>query len=102
MARTVTWTHAAWSDLEGTADYIARDSKAYAAALVREARDAARSLAHFAERGRVVPEFDIPSVRELLVGNYRLIYGVEDREVQIVAFFHGSRDLEAKWGRSGS
>lgn len=44
MARKVKWTAAAWSDLEEAADYIARDSPNYAAALVREVREAARSL----------------------------------------------------------
>ena len=60
MARKVMWTETAWGDLEEVADYIAKDSSRYAAALVREARDAARTLAHLAERGREVPEFNDP------------------------------------------
>jgi len=52
MARKVTWTEVAWSDLEVAADFIAIDSPHYAAAFVREVRDAARSLAYLAERGR--------------------------------------------------
>ncbi len=51
MARKVKWTAAAWSDLEEAADYIARDSPNYAAALVREVREAARSLSCLAGRG---------------------------------------------------
>jgi plasmid stabilization system protein ParE len=50
-------------DLEASADYIARASSYYAAAFVREARDAARSLRNFANRGRVVPEFEDPAIR---------------------------------------
>jgi plasmid stabilization system protein ParE len=53
---------------------IAHDSPHYAAAFVREVRDGARSLAHLAERGRVVPEFGDTSIRELFVRCYRLIY----------------------------
>ena len=53
MARKVKWTAATWNDLEAV-DYIARDSPHYAAAFVREVRDAARSLAYLVERGRVV------------------------------------------------
>ncbi|HYI09317.1 MAG TPA: type II toxin-antitoxin system RelE/ParE family toxin [Thermoanaerobaculia bacterium] len=62
---------------------------------MREARDAARSLRQFANRGRVVPEIGDPSVRELLVfrQRYRMIYRVLEREVQILAFIHGARDL---------
>jgi len=75
------------------ADYIAEDSRHYAAAFVREVRDAARTLATFAERGRVVPELSDPAVRELLVGRYRLMYRLAETTVQIVAFVHGARDF---------
>ena len=101
MARKVKWTEAAWDDLEEAADYIARDSPHYAAACVRETCDAARSLVHLAERGRVVPEFDDPSIRELFVRSYRLIYQVTERLVYIIGFVHGARNLRALWERKG-
>ncbi len=101
MARKVKWTEAAWSDLEEAADYIARDSPHYAAAFVRESRDAARSLAYLAERGRVVPEFDDTSIRELFVRSYRLIYHVRVQMVYIIGFVHGARNLHAFWEREG-
>ena len=99
MARRVIWSELARSDLGATADYIATDSPRYAAAFVREVRDAARSLRRFAERGRIVPEFDDPRLRELLVRSYRLIYRVAPEAVYIVAFVHGARDLELLWRR---
>ena len=101
MARKVKWTEAAWSDLEEAADYIAKDSPHYAAAFVRETRDAARSLAYLAERGRVVPEFDDPSIRELFVRSYRLIYQVTEQVVYIIGFVHGARNLRVFWEREG-
>lgn len=52
MARKVIWTETTWRDLEEVADYIAKDSSHYAAAFVREARDAARTLAYLSERER--------------------------------------------------
>ena len=57
MAREVIWTDPAWDDLENAAHYIAQDSEFYAAAFVREIKEAAASLATFAERGQIVPEF---------------------------------------------
>ncbi len=99
MARKVTWTETAWIDLEEVADYIGKDSPHYAGAFVREVRDAARSLAHIAERGRTVPEFNDPSIRELFVRSYRLIYQVTGQTVHIVGFIHGARDLSALWER---
>ncbi len=56
MAREVIWTDPAWGDVEKAADYIAQDSEFYAAAFVQEFKEAAASLANFAERGQVVPE----------------------------------------------
>jgi addiction module RelE/StbE family toxin len=99
MARKVTWTESAWIDLEEVADYIAKDSPHYARAFVREVRDAARSLTDLAKRGRLVPEFNDPSIRELFVRSYRLIYQVMGQTVYIVGFIHGARDLLALWER---
>lgn len=74
MDREVIWTEPAWEDLEAAAGYIARDSESYAAAFVREVMEAAKSLSEFAERGQVVPEFRDPTIRELLIRPYRLVY----------------------------
>lgn len=97
MAGKIAWSEAAWNDLAAAADYIARDSPRYAAAFVREVREAARSLRHFAERGRIVPEISDPSIRELLVRNFRLIYLMGENQVHILALVHGARDLWVAW-----
>jgi len=101
VARTIGWSDAATSDLEEAADFIARDSRYYAAALVRDARAAARSLKTLAERGRIVPEARSPDVREIPVKSYRLIYLIAPDRVSVLAFVHGSRDLPALWQRRG-
>ena len=67
MARQVIWTEVAWNDLDAVAEYITRDSAYYARAFVHEVREAARSLTQLAARGRVVPEFRDPHIRELFV-----------------------------------
>lgn len=99
MARRVAWTETAWRDLEHVADYIAEDSPGYAAALVRRIRDQSGSLDEFAERGRIVPELDQPTVRELVVGTYRLIYEISEADVYVLGLIHGARDLVALWDR---
>lgn len=81
MARKVVWTETAWHDLERSADYIAEDSPGYAAAFVRRVREHARSLDEVTLRGRVVPELSEAKVRELLIGNYRLIFEVHEKTV---------------------
>ena len=101
MARTVRWTETATQDLEETAEFIGRDSRFYAAALVRETRAAARSLTTLAERGRLVPEIEAPDIREIFIRSYRLIYQVTADHVFILACVHGARDLTALWERRG-
>lgn len=91
MAREVVWTEPAWEDLEAASEYIARDSAYYAAAFVREVRRAAESLSEFAERGQIVPELRDPTIRELLVRSYRLVYSVSSSQVTIIAVIHGAR-----------
>lgn len=97
MAWKVEWTPSAWTDLEFLADFISKDSSYYAASFVQEIKMASRSLKVFAERGRVVPEFNRPDIRELFVGNYRLIYEVTRDAIHILALVHGSRDLRSLW-----
>ena len=101
MARTVRWSETATLDLEEAAEFIARDSRYYAAALVRDARAAARSLKTLAERGRIVPEARSSKVREIQVKSYRLIYWVAPDALTVLAFVHGARDLPALWESRG-
>jgi len=94
----VYWTEIALSDVKEVHDYIARDSAYYAAAFVGRVRDSAASLNQLPRRCRMVPEFEDPSVRDMIIGKYRLIYRIEeDDHVYILAFIHGARDLEALW-----
>ena len=93
MARKVVWAHAAIEDMEAIAEYIQRDSNAYAFSFIDRVLKTARTLSNFAERGRRVPEFENKNIREVFIQNYRMIYRIEDDHVFIVALIHGRRDL---------
>ncbi|HEX8409106.1 MAG TPA: type II toxin-antitoxin system RelE/ParE family toxin [Thermoanaerobaculia bacterium] len=93
MAYEIEWAESAIASLIDTIEYIARDSPSYAAALAIRAERAAASLSDLPDRGRRVGEFDDPSVRELSVDSYRLIYRVRAAKVVMLAFVHKSRDL---------
>jgi len=97
MARKVVWSYEATEDLDAVADYIARDSAFYAAAFVQEVIEASRSLDMFSERGRIVPEVGNPSIRELFVREYRLIYSIERNRISVLGLIHGKRDLKRLW-----
>jgi addiction module RelE/StbE family toxin len=93
MAREVDWTESASDDLAEIASYIAKDSEVYAAAVVRELIEAARLLDKFAQRGRMVPEYRDPYVRELVVRDYRLVYQITEAAVHVLRIVHGARKL---------
>jgi plasmid stabilization system protein ParE len=59
----------ATADHQEIADYIAKDSRRYAATLVRKIRDNVRLLKRFPQRGAVVPELANQTIREVSSGN---------------------------------
>ena len=44
--------------------------------------------------GRVVPEFNIEKIRELIYKDYRIVYEVKNNAVCILTIQHGNRLLE--------
>ena len=48
-------------------------------------------LGMFPSSGRIVPEFEHEDVREIIFGNYRVIYHLLPDEVAVTAFVHGAR-----------
>jgi plasmid stabilization system protein ParE len=83
----------ALTDLERIITYIALDDLAAATRMGNELLDAALSLATFPERGRVVPEFRRPDLREIVLRSYRIIYRVSraNLSLEIVRFWHSAR-----------
>lgn len=87
----ILWTDPAVADLESIHTYVARDVVAYADALVVSILDAVERLALFPESGRIVPELGEPSTREIIVGNYRVIYETMPEAVRVLTILHGAR-----------
>jgi plasmid stabilization system protein ParE len=69
------------------------DSQEGSQRVVEQVLSAAASLATLADRGRVVPELAEPTVREIFVYRYRLIYRVRRASVAFLAIIHGARAL---------
>ena len=94
MDYQVAWSHRAVEDLEAIAYYIALDSGAYAAAVVKTILDITRNLSHFPFAGRVVPEFGDESIREWFAYSYRVIYQIQKDKITVLTIIHGKRLLE--------
>jgi len=87
------WTEPAVADLDSIHAYISRDAIVYADAVILEILNAVERLVDFPESGRFVPELDDDQTRELLVGNYRVLYEVDFDRVSILTVLHGARDF---------
>ena len=96
--RRVVWTESAQRALDEVLGDIAETSPSGAVRVLTRALDTAASLSTLAERGRVVPEIGEPTLRQLLVYDYRLLYRMLDDRIVIRAFLHGARDF-SKWRR---
>jgi plasmid stabilization system protein ParE len=88
----IDWAGPARRDLQSIRDYVARDSAYYADRLVERIVGAVDNLSVFPELGRIVPEVARPDIRELLCGNYRVMYRLQTDRVLIVAVVHAARD----------
>jgi plasmid stabilization system protein ParE len=76
------------------ATYIAQDSAAAGRRWVDGLFAIAGTLSRLPERGRLVPELQRPDVRELLYGNFRIVYRVEPRRVAILTVRHLRRRFD--------
>jgi len=81
------------NDLERIVAYIAPLNPIAAEQLGNQLLDAALSLHSFPERGRMVPEFRQPELREIIFRSYRIIFRMNntDQNLEIVRFWHGAR-----------
>jgi toxin ParE1/3/4 len=101
MDRRLVWSPEAADDLESIADYIGRDSPAYARSVAAKILATVRTLPEFPHIGRVVPGIGDPAVRERLTFSYRRIYRVAPDRLLVVAIIHGKRSPDALRDRLG-
>jgi toxin ParE1/3/4 len=90
----IIWTPFALEDLQSVYDYIALDSPTYAIRFIDKLVDRVEVLIDHSEVGRIVPEFENESIRELIEGNYRIIYKIKSiDEIAILRIHHSARLL---------
>ena len=90
----VIWTDFAIEDLRLIHDYISKDSKRYADRFLEKLLERVDQLESFPKSGRVVPEFNIDSIRELIEGNYRIVYKISTTQIAILRVHHAARQLK--------
>ena len=90
MTRVI-WAPQAIEDVEAIRAYVARDSAHYADLVVERIVAAVTRLESNPLSGRVVPEVGDESLREVIHGNYRIVYRLRQDVVEIATVFHGAR-----------
>ena len=91
----ITWTDQALDDLSSICLFISRDSSYYARVFANDIFIAAERLEQFPRSGRVVPEVGREDIREILFGDYRIIYRIIPDEVEILTVYHSARLLDS-------
>ncbi len=61
--------------------------------LLREILSATERLADFPESGRIVPEFGMVSLREIIHQPFRIVYRLDKRGIRIVRVWRSERTL---------
>jgi len=92
----VEWTVPALRSLLEVVQYIKADDPAAAQRFGKEIKEKVARLTRFPNSGRIVPEFPTSGLREVIVGNYRIIYRVVSKKsrVEILTVHHGARRIE--------
>ena len=94
----IVWSERSISDLEDIYDYIARDSHLYAQYTVENIFKAVERLRGFPDSERHLPELPDMPYREVITGNYRVIYRYDEAKenIIIITVLHGSRLLKER------
>lgn len=93
MAIEINWTPPALQDVESIAEYIVRDSEQFAKIQTTRFLSRVEILRDFPHLGRVVPEFSNQSLRELIEGNYRIVYRIVNENRVDILTIHSSYRL---------
>ena len=89
----VRWSPLAFLRLIEIEEFISEDDPVAAERVTESLVEKASKLAVNPKRGRPLPELPGAPYRELVVGNYRVVYRVAGKSVDILTVFEGHRLL---------
>ena len=97
----IKWSEKASSHLQAIHDFIAKDSRTYAIRFIKSLIKSTLKLEIAARCGRIVPEFEVYGLREVIYQNYRIVYRIKDDNdhVEILAVIHCSRDFKTTFSQ---
>ena len=95
MAYRVIWAPSARLDLKELASYISESRPNASGRFIRQVFHKVEHLADFPQSGRAVPEFDVPTIREIILKPCRIVYRVDSRKciIEIARVWHAARGI---------
>ena len=97
MVFQIIWAPRALADLREIVNYIRRRDSKTALRFGQKLIHKVETLDRFPERGRMIPKFQNPAIREVFLGPYRIAYRIkaEVSQVEIARIWHGARSEES-------
>ncbi len=89
----IIWSPLAVGRVTEIAEYIAQDSPSAATQWVENLFQKVQLLKSSPKSGRMVPEIHREDIRELIYGNYRVIYRAEKNKISVLTVRHGKQIL---------
>ncbi|MDO8550628.1 MAG: type II toxin-antitoxin system RelE/ParE family toxin [Ignavibacteria bacterium] len=81
----ILWSPLAVERLENIFEYIAKENNSAAHKMAERIFKKVETLSKYPDRGRKVPESNREEIREVFIGEYRIIYRVETKGVLILS-----------------
>jgi plasmid stabilization system protein ParE len=89
----IVWSPLAIERASEIAEYIAQDKPLAAEKWIDTVFAKVETLSSTPEIGRVVPEIRNSQFRELIYGNYLIIYRIKEKQISILTIRHGMQIL---------
>jgi len=89
----IIWSPLAIERATEIAEYISLDNVTASQNWIDSIFEKVKILETSSEIGRIVPEIERNEIREILYGNYRIIYRIEKYSISILTIRHGKQIL---------
>ena len=90
------WTHEVLERIVEIEKYIAKDSPVRAKEFIIQLIKRVQSIKNNPRRGRIVPEFSLVDLRELIYKNYRIVYRIRKDNIEILTVFESHLLIRVK------
>jgi toxin ParE1/3/4 len=89
----IIWSKTASIRADDISNYIAQDSIKEATKWLKQLFVEVDRLEIFPEFGRLVPNFNDEYLREIIFGNYRIVYELKKNAIEILTIWHSRKPL---------